>query len=179
MYKPGEDDPFAHFGIEPHFDLNVERLDLAYFKGQKEYHPDRYINKTKEQKKEAQRVSSALNLAYAELKDPILRAKNLLKYLNPEAPWIEDETYMDEETLMQMMIVRETLESAASPDEAKRIVIDMQRQMEIEVRKMSEAFSSRNSENLKRAVTRALYVRKVLNEAERLARRPFMRKEIS
>jgi molecular chaperone HscB len=177
MYETKGDDPFVCFGLEPHFDVNIEDLDRAYFKGQKEYHPDRYMNKTKEQKKDAQRISSVLNLAYAELKDPILRAKILLKYLNPENPWIEDETYMDEEILMQMMIVRETLASAATPGEAARIAMDMHNQMNIETTNMSKAFASKDAQNLRRAITRALYVRKVLNEAQRLSRRPFMQQD--
>ena len=163
--------------MEPHFNIDMEKLDQAYFKGQKEYHPDRYINNTKEKRKDAQVISSVLNLAYAELKDPILRAKSLLKILTPDSPWVEDETYMDEEVLMQMLIVRETLESASSPDEAKRIEADMNRQMEIEVGNMSAAFLSGDPENLRRSITRALYVRKVLNEAQRLLRKPFMQPE--
>lgn len=174
MYEHEGDDPFVCFGLEPHFDINMEDLDHIYFKGQKEHHPDRYVNKTKEQKKEAQKMSSSLNLAYAELKDPILRAKILLKYLNPENPWIEDETYMDEEILMQMMVVRETLSCAATPMEAERIASDMESQMNIETTNMSKAFLSKNPENLRRAITRALYVRKVLNEAQRFARKPFV-----
>jgi molecular chaperone HscB len=180
MYKLGnENNPFSYFGMEPHFDIDVEKLDIAYFNGQKRYHPDKYNNKPKEQKKDAQVISSVLNLAYAELKDPILRAKSLLKTLSPQAPWVEDETYMDEEILMQMMVVRETLESAANPDEARRIVHDMKHQMELEEKNMSGAFSSKDAESLRRAITRALYVRKVLNEAERLLRRPFMQDNTS
>ncbi len=177
MYNPESKNPFSYFGMEPHFDIDLEKLDQAYFKGQKEYHPDRYAHKNREQKKDAQIISSVLNLAYGELKDPILRAKTLLKTLSPDAPWIEDETYMDEEILMQMMVVRETLEAASNPLEAKRIVEDMQHQMDIETRNMSAAFASRDTERLRRSITRALYVRKVLNEAQRLLRRPFMQEQ--
>lgn len=174
MYDPEQkEDPFFLFGLDYSFDIDLNKLDQLYFEFQQKYHPDRNFFKNPQEQRDVQDVSASLNIAYGELKDPILRAKRLLSILTPENPWTENETSVDEDILMQMMVVRETLDMVSSPIEAKRILSDMQHQMDIEIRKMSEAFSSKSSENLRKSIVRALYVRRILNEAERAARKSF------
>ncbi|MDE3016166.1 MAG: Fe-S protein assembly co-chaperone HscB [Pseudomonadota bacterium] len=60
------------------FDLDLRALDAAYFKAQREHHPDRVAGKRAHERQAALQRSGDINAAYETLKSPLKRAQYLL-----------------------------------------------------------------------------------------------------
>lgn len=76
---PGQsNDPFALFGLERRFDLDVESLTRHYATLQRMLTPERLAVKSTHERSVAQDVLSQLSVAYGVLRDPIRRATALL-----------------------------------------------------------------------------------------------------
>lgn len=69
-----EGNPYTLLQISPVFMINREDLDRAYFRLQRECHPDKAAPHNR---KAAEVASAELNKAYQALKDPVARAKAL------------------------------------------------------------------------------------------------------
>ena len=113
-------DPFATLGLEPRFDLDGEDLRRRFLAASSEAHPDRFIDPLEQA--EAVEQMSALTDAYRVLSDPESRARALLRRSGLEAEGDKDKLPPD--LLMQVMEVREELESAiesGNADELKRL----------------------------------------------------------
>lgn len=72
-------DYFSLLGIAPGFDIDLAALELAYFAAQRQYHPDRFVEKSEKEKLTAAQRSADINAAYQTLKEPLSRAQYLLK----------------------------------------------------------------------------------------------------
>lgn len=69
---------FERFGLDPSFELDLPALEERHLKLSRRLHPDRLIGKDPRQQGRALTLSSALNEAYALLKDERRRAEHLL-----------------------------------------------------------------------------------------------------
>lgn len=105
--------PFEVLGLEPAFAIDPIVLDQAYFDRQRLAHPDRFIDHSVNERQAASRQASSLNEAYEALKNPILRAKALLKLRGFTSE--EGKSAQDHIVLEEMMDLQEALIEATSP----------------------------------------------------------------
>ena len=71
-------DYFAIFSLPVAFEIDLSALEAAYFKAQRQFHPDRFVGKPATEKLAALQKSMDINKAYETLKDPLKRARYLL-----------------------------------------------------------------------------------------------------
>jgi len=69
---------FQLLNIPPAFELDFSALETAYFKAQRQFHPDRFVNKSPEERLSALQKSMDINAAYETLKNPLKCAQYLL-----------------------------------------------------------------------------------------------------
>ena len=109
--------PFERLGLPRRFsidDSELERKHLALSRGA---HPDFHSNSTAELRANAEAESAAINEAYATLKDPFRRAEALLKLLG--GPDASQQKEVPPALLMEMLELREQIESATDPAKAQ------------------------------------------------------------
>ena len=110
-------DPFATLGLDPRFDLDLEDLRRRFLAASSQAHPDRFIDPLAQA--EAVEQMSELTDAYRVLSDPESRARALLRLSGLEAEGDKDK--LPPELLMDVMQVREELESAIESGDAKEL----------------------------------------------------------
>ncbi len=101
------DNPFSLLGLACRFDIDFSTLEQAYFEALSHAHPDRFQDPF-EQADAADR-SSRINEAFQTLKDPLQRAEALIALITDGG---HDARDLPEEFLMQMMEMREYMETA-------------------------------------------------------------------
>lgn len=72
-------DYFELLRLPEHFPIDVSILETAYFARQRQYHPDRFVNKEPEERTRAMQRSVDINHAYETLKNPLKLAQYLLE----------------------------------------------------------------------------------------------------
>jgi molecular chaperone HscB len=104
-------DWFAILTLPQTYTLDAGTLESAYFAAQRQYHPDRFVNKSAEEKLAAAQKSADINEAYNTLKHPLKRAQHLLALAGINA--LEG---ADNATLMEMMELQEAIAEGEKPD---------------------------------------------------------------
>ncbi|MFT0213500.1 co-chaperone HscB [Pseudomonas sp. F1_0610] len=99
---------FALFSVEPSFEVDLKKLGELYRELAREVHPDRFVQASDTERRQALERSATLNDAYNTLKDTTSRALYLLRLLGEEIP--QEATVQDPEFLFQQMQWREELE---------------------------------------------------------------------
>jgi molecular chaperone HscB len=105
-------DYFSYLGFKKQLNLNLDELEHRFFELSKEYHPDYFSNGSEVEKEISMERASFLNSAYKVLKDPISRAKYLLKLEWGEVS--EDKKKVPPEILMEVMALQEKIEEITS-----------------------------------------------------------------
>jgi molecular chaperone HscB len=70
---------YDFFGLEHRLDLDLKDLEKRFYALSRQYHPDRYTLKSREEQQYALDATAILNDAYRTLRDPLTRAEYLLK----------------------------------------------------------------------------------------------------
>lgn len=107
------DDPFAVFDLPPRFDLDTQALLQKFLAAAAATHPDRFVDLL-DQADAADR-SALINQAYRTLSDPEARAHALLALRG--GPAAADDKALPPTLLMEMMELREELETAIKADD--------------------------------------------------------------
>lgn len=147
---------FELMKIPVSFDVDLQQLESAYFAAQRQYHPDRFISKSPEERAKAAQISANLNDAFNTLKHPLKRAKHLLA--------LEGITVLDEANsakpnqalLVEIMELQEAISEGQKPDIAALI-----HQCE---KNLSAAFEQRNFDAAKHSTIRLSYLTKLSHE---------------
>lgn len=114
-------DPFATLELPHRFELDAAEIRRAYRRLAASLHPDRITDPLEQA--DAARTVSRLTAARDALLDDEVRANALLVHLGGPAP--EDDRSLPDDFLMEMMEVRDRLESAvASGDAAERKALE-------------------------------------------------------
>lgn len=117
MRPPPGLDHFARFGLPASMDLDLAALESSYMDLCRRMHPDRMIAKDTTTQSRALMLSSALNEAYAQLKDERSRAEHLLRLKGGKTA--DEDKRTPQAFLIEMLDLREEVEAAqASGDEA-------------------------------------------------------------
>jgi len=160
-------DPFAVFGLEPHFDIDTPRLERAYVDAQRRLHPDGFATRPERERRLAAAQAVAINAAYASIKAPLARARTLLRQHGRDAGEASTETIDDPAVLMEAMETREALAEAADAD----AVADLGRRAAEAVRacqdRLVAAFNTDNLDAAARLTLRLAYLDKLAHEIKR------------
>ena len=102
---------FLLFGLPVQFQIDQVALSARYLELQKELHPDNYASSSIAEQRLAIEKSADVNQALNVLKDPILRAEEIIKIETGVEKNLEEKSMRDVEFLMQQMEWHEQLES--------------------------------------------------------------------
>lgn len=109
-------------GIAPRFEVDRLRLDAKFKALQRRIHPDRFAQKSAQEREIAHRVSSLVNVSYAMLKDPVLRAEHMLQLRGVDLDGDAGNSVpADAETLMEVMEAREAISEATDRSAVQEI----------------------------------------------------------
>lgn len=112
-------DYFSFLGFKKQLNLDLDELEHRFYELSREYHPDYYSNSNEIEKEISLERASFLNSAYQILKDPIQRAKYLLKLEWGEIS--EDKKKIPPEILMEVLELQEKMtEYNAEQDPEKK-----------------------------------------------------------
>lgn len=112
-----EYDPFATLGIARRFTIDEQALRQAFVQASSEQHPDRFVDPIEQA--DAVEKMSHLTDSYRILSDPELRAKALLRLSG--LALAEDKDKLPPALLMEVMDVREDMESAIASDDQEEL----------------------------------------------------------
>ena len=149
-------DPFAIFGIEPRFDIDVPALERVHRDLSRAVHPDRVASSA--ERKGAVLQAMQVNEAFRVLKDPVRRAEALFQLRGVEVGE-SHEPKPSPAFLMSVLEQREALADArAEKDMAKVAALEaemLEARAAVEAR-LTRALSANSSEDIVRAALPAL-----------------------
>lgn len=151
---------FSLLNISPTFDIDITMLESEYFKAQRQYHPDRFVGKSPEEKMAALQKSIDINEAYGTLKNPLRRAQYLLQLQGIIVGTDADNIKPSHELLAEIIELREQLAENKSVDQLGNLYANSL--MDISRYYASEAWKEMAQETL-----RLGYLVKMLGEKNR------------
>jgi molecular chaperone HscB len=117
---PPDVDHFELFGFDRKLDLDSAKLNEAFLRLSREYHPDRFAVAEPEVRAVAQRNSARVNDAKRVLSDPVARAEYVLRLAGIERP--EGEAKCPPDLLMEVFELREKLAEDPGPELTERVL---------------------------------------------------------
>lgn len=121
MLKFDKKDHFEKLELEPNFDLNLNDLEAKYLHFQQIFHPDKLVNKSKEEQIDLEHNSFLLNEAYEILKNPLKRAIYLLKLQGIDIDSDNCHVKPNHKILTEILELRELIFETENKDELNKI----------------------------------------------------------
>ena len=157
-------DHFARLGLPAALDLDAGALDKAYFAGQRQWHPDRFVARPPEERAKASTEAAALNDAYRTLKNPLDRAVYLAALKGVEMPG-DGKTIDDPDLLMEAMETREELEEAGTVQTVDALAAKVRGDAEKALKGLDSLFLANDRPAIRKALLRLRYLDKFAEEA--------------
>jgi len=157
-------DHFARLGLPAALDLESATLDRAYFALQRQWHPDRFANRSAEERARASTEAAALNDAYSTLKDPLSRAVYFAGLKGVELPG-DGKTIDDPDLLMEAMEAREALHEAITVEAVDRLAAEARDDMKNSLAGLGGLFLRDDKPAIRKALLRLRYLDKFAEEA--------------
>lgn len=145
---------FAIFGIEPNFNIDLDKLEKNYIDLSRILHPDINLEQCKD--------IVAVNKAYAILKSPVKRAEHVLDLANIT----NRENYLNTEVLNESMEIREYLLSCDDLEFAGKMI---NAKIKDCIKSLTNAFTRKNFNDATMQVFRLKYLYKSLEEVKKNA----------
>lgn len=169
-------DPFTVLGVPRRFDLDAKALEQRYRDLSRALHPDRHAMAAPAERRLALERSATVNDAFRVLKNPQTRATALLATAGRT---VEEHHRADPATLMEVMELREALESVRTGDPCvgaiEALRADVSAKIRHEERTIAEAFDgdriSTDSASLDRAheaLVKLRYLYRFMEEADEI-----------
>ncbi len=155
---------FARLGLPAALELDAAALDKAYFAGQRQWHPDRFVGKPAAERARASIEAAALNDAYRTLKDPLGRAVYLAELNGVELPG-DGKTIDDPDLLMEVMDAREELQEASSVGEVDALAAFAREDLQKALAELPRLFLANDKAAIRKALLRLRYLNKFAEEA--------------
>ncbi|XP_045465806.1 iron-sulfur cluster co-chaperone protein HscB [Harmonia axyridis] len=137
------------------YDVDLKILRDKYRHLQSVLHPDKFSNKSAEEKNISENFSSLVNKAYDIVQSPLKRAIHLLNLKGEKIR--EDEKIDDPKFLMNIMELNEQVTNASNADELKALNISNKKTLELLERKISEYFRENDLVNVKYCIIELRY----------------------
>jgi molecular chaperone HscB len=157
-------DHFARLGLPAALDLDVGAPDKAYFAGQRQWHPDRFVAKPPEERARASSEAAAINDAYRTLKSPIDRAVYLAGLKGVEMPG-DGKTIDDPDLLMEAMEVREELQEAGTVEAVDGLAAKAREDVAKALKGLGNLFLANDRPAIRKTLLRLRYLDKFAEEA--------------
>ena len=169
---------YDFFGLEHKLDLDLADLEKRFYSLSRQYHPDRYTLKSRDEQQYALDATAILNDGYRTLRDPLARAEYLLKENGFDIgeqgsknvpPELLEEVF---ELNMAIEELRGGDDSArAGLEEARKKFVDMREKIDAELQSRFAGYDHGRDRNLlseiRGLLNRRRYVRNLLNEVDR------------
>jgi molecular chaperone HscB len=176
--NPVSSNYYDFFGLEHKLDLDLADLEKRFYALSRQYHPDRYTLKSREEQQYALDATAILNDAYRTLRDPLARAEYLLKENGFDIgeqgsknvpPELLEEVF---ELNMALEELRGGDDSArAGLEEARKKFVDMREKIDAELQSRFAGYDRAPERSLlseiRGLLNRRRYVRNLINEVER------------
>lgn len=157
--------PFDLLGQPPVYDINTDILELEYFDRQRVLHPDRLSGRTPREREYAMLQTANLNEAYAVLRSRVRRAESLLACLGHPLGKLGEETFSDEEILIQAMELRQQLSESKSAKDMDVVIASCDSHLSRCVAALTNAFSAGDLVMAKRLTVQLTYLEKCSADA--------------
>lgn len=165
---------FELFGLPVTYIVEINALAERYRDLQRVVHPDRYSNASSQEQRLALQQATRVNEAFETLKDPMKRARYLLKLHGIDME-VEKETTKDTAFLMEQLELREELEKVRGGADPYAAVDDLMQRITVMIKKLvaqiAMQFEAGTDEQLERAresVRKMQFLNKLYSEAESL-----------
>ena len=155
---------FFILNIAPAFDIDLEELEAKYFKAQRQYHPDRFIGKSAEERTAALARSMDVNQAYEALKNPLKRAQHLLKLQGVTVGTDNDSIKPAPALLMEIMELQEQFEDAQDPQAHNRLVEQLNNLQEKTLLDIAKYYANEDWLKMAQETIRLGYLVKIADE---------------
>ncbi|MBF0469861.1 MAG: Fe-S protein assembly co-chaperone HscB [Gammaproteobacteria bacterium] len=153
MSDPLQQNYFELYGCPQQFSVDSQLLAQRYLELQQQYHPDRFVTASEEQKRLSLQWTARVNDAFQTLKQPLLRASYLLTLLG--YPLDAADTAMDGDFLLQQMELRERLENIAAEADPLQaldeIRLRLQQDEEALFQRLEQRFAEGSAHSLRQA----------------------------
>ncbi|ENN81246.1 hypothetical protein YQE_02340, partial [Dendroctonus ponderosae] len=157
------------FNLDEKFDIDAKELHMQYRRLQAQLHPDKFTQKTAEEKEISESFSSLVNKAYNNLQFPLKRAEHLLELRGDQLN--EKENAVDDpEFLMEMMELNEELENTTNVEKLKALNIKNRTQLEIITKNIDECFKENDLKQAKYFVIKMKYYTSLGNRINAILR---------
>lgn len=169
---------YDFFGLEHKLDLDLPDLEKRFYALSRQYHPDRYTLKSREEQQYALDATAILNDAYRTLRDPLARAEYLLKE-NGFDIGEQGSKNVPPELLEEVFELNMALEELRGGDDSARPALEEARNKFVAMRDEIDAeLQSRFAEydrtrernvlsDIRGILNRRRYVRNLVNEVEK------------
>ena len=157
-------DHFARLGLPAALDLEPSTLDRAYFGLQRQWHPDRFVGRSPEERVKASSEAAALNDAYRTLKDPLARAVYFAGLKGVEMP-SDGKTIDDPDLLMEAMEAREALHEAETVQAVEALAARARQDRQCALGSLGSLFLANDKAAIRKALLRLRYLDKFAEEA--------------
>lgn len=156
---------FEVFAVNPSFDIDQDDLAAMYRKKQKQYHPDNSTQYDTDTQALVLSVSSHINNAYTNLKNPLNRALLLLE-LNSFPLDLAHDTTLPPQFLMEQMEFHEELDDAKHArdiEKLERLEQSVQEKEHHITQQLSLAFQQQRFDNARNLTKQLAFYQRVLS----------------
>lgn len=146
---------FEIIGVDCAYDLSLAEISKKYKNLQSQLHPDKFGNKTEEEKVISEEYSALINKAYSTLINPLERGLYMLKLNGFSIE--EDSKEMDKVFLMEIMERNEEIENEKDADKLRQLNIKNKETIDSLIREVQEAFEKKDVKKAKNILTKMKY----------------------
>ena len=139
LQPPVKQDHFALFNMAPTFDIDTNKLELAFHALQNKLHPDRFCSRSQKEQTFSLAHAAHINSSYTTLRDPLARARYLISLHKPEL-LSEETTVTDTTILMEILELRERVADTDDSEELFQIYQEVAVKKAQTIEKLSAAF---------------------------------------
>ena len=160
---------FTLFGVGQKYLIDKNELEKKYFALQLQYHPDRAVGKSEQEKIEIIKMSADINQAYASLMDDVERANHLLDIVGVRVNKEKDNTYKPSQALLvEQMELRERASDIESGNENKAELLSHIEAEFIGAQKdFNESFVNKDYSTAAQAAIKLRYLDKLKQELDK------------
>ena len=164
LQPPSAADHFARLEIAPAFEIDLGELDRVYFGLQRQFHPDRFANRSATEQLYSAQHATSLNRAYEVLRAPLARAEYLLAHRGIA---VRDpaSTIDDPKLLHEALEAREALDRADTPAAVDLIIGAAEDEVVRCLARLAEAFTEDVLDLASELTMRLRYLDKLLVES--------------
>src|SRR5579863_7668112 len=169
---------YDFFGLEHRLDLDLKDLEKRFYSLSRQYHPDLYSLKSRDEQQYALDATAILNDAYRTLRDPLARAENLLKENGFEIGE-QGSKNVPPELLEEVFELNMAIEELRGGDDSARPALEaarakfvgMRDQIDAELKTKFAEYDRKRDRNvlagIRGILNRRRYIRNLVNEVEK------------